>query len=133
MTQKETKVLLAVIKAAYPEFYRDATDFELEATAALWNDRLQGYAYSQCDTAIKQHIDENRFAPKIAEIIKRITDEATPKLASGVHHSEWERKSFEQSEAWYKNHTAKLHSEGKLTAVECKERGLTYQDYCAQF
>jgi len=73
-------MLMAVIKTAYPEFNRDLRGEEHEAAVSLWQNRLEPYTYAQCDAALKGHIDECKFAPKIAEIIERISS-----LPGGTH------------------------------------------------
>ena len=64
----DTIKLLAVIKAAYPEFNRDV---DHDAAIKIWHNSLRPYSYEACNYAIMRHIQECKFAPKIAEIIER--------------------------------------------------------------
>ena len=98
MTLQETVKLLAVIKAAYPEFGRDISD--AKATAMLWQSMIEPYSYDQCNAALKQHIQKCKFAPKISEIIEGILF-TMPALAagrgydlSGYMSTKWERRSM---------------------------------------
>jgi len=72
MTLRETKMGLAVIKAAYHEFCRDMDGDERDAVAKLWHDCLGKYSYETYGKAIKYHICNCKFAPKISEIIAEI-------------------------------------------------------------
>ena len=69
MTLRETKMGLAVIKAAYHEFCRDMDIEETDAVAKLWHDCLGRYNYELYSKAIKYHICNEKFAPRISEVI----------------------------------------------------------------
>jgi hypothetical protein len=70
MTLPETTMLMALIKAAYPEFYKDASDTDNNAAVAIWHKMLKRYDSETCTKALMSHIERNKYAPKISEIIE---------------------------------------------------------------
>ena len=92
MRKHETATLMAVIKTAYPEFNRGVDE---RVAIELWQTMLEPYSYQACNAAIKQHIQECKFAPKIAEIVERIKPNAQlakrgcvmPQIGSPGHES----------------------------------------------
>jgi hypothetical protein len=76
----ETIQLLALVKAAYPEFNRDV---DQDAVIKLWHGYLAPYGFEACGAAVMQHIQECKFAPKIAEVVQRIAGTETLMLPAG--------------------------------------------------
>ena len=72
MTREETQKILAVIRAAYPSFYKDSTKGDLAIAVNLWNDMLIDETYQNVAVAVKSIIATNKFAPSIAEIIEKV-------------------------------------------------------------
>ena len=87
MTLSELKKGMAVIKAAYPEFYKDINDEDLRVAVNLWHEMLKEYSYEVFGKAIRQHICESKFAPKISEIIEQI-ERINPKSRHGLPNRE---------------------------------------------
>ena len=75
MTREETQKILAVIRAAYPSFYKDNTKNDLVIAVNLWHDMLIDETYQDVAMAVKSIIATNKFAPSIAEVIDRINND----------------------------------------------------------
>lgn len=80
MTREETKKLLAVIKAAYPAFYKDCSGNDLLVAVGLWNELLADEEYYDAARAVKKIIAVNKFAPSIAEVLEEIGRDKTERL-----------------------------------------------------
>lgn len=52
MTKTEALKLVFSVKAAYPVYYRNVQDKELEAMADMWATVLKGYSFSECLEAV---------------------------------------------------------------------------------
>ena len=74
MTREETIKILAVLRGAYPAFYRDITKQEAEATIALWVSMFDEEPYELVGAAVKAFIsgDGKGFPPAIGQIKERI-------------------------------------------------------------
>ena len=90
MTVEQTISVLAVLKTAYPQFYRGLSEQELQDTVALWAEMFAGDSFEMVKAAVKAHIanDAKGFPPVIGQIkeaIRRISqpDEMTELEAWG--------------------------------------------------
>lgn len=70
MTRQETAKLLAILKAAYPAFYRDMSRSDMESVLALWQDFFADDPYPLCAAAVKALIasDEKGYPPTIGQV-----------------------------------------------------------------
>lgn len=70
MTRDETIDLLSVLKAAYPNFYRDMTRKDADHVVALWTDMFKDEPAELVALAVKAHIatDKKGFPPHIGAI-----------------------------------------------------------------
>lgn len=80
MTREETIKILAVLRGAYPAFYRDITKQEAEATIALWMSMFEEEPYELVGAAVKAFIagDSKGFPPAIGQIKERIRQITQP-------------------------------------------------------
>jgi len=77
MTRDETTAFLRKVGAGYPEFIdRILRQDKAKETIDLWHEHLEKYTLSTVEDALKNHIRESKFAPKICEIVGRIEYEA---------------------------------------------------------
>ena len=90
MTREETIKVLAVLRGAYPAFYRDISKQEAEATISLWSSMFDEEPYDLVGAAVKAFIssDSKGFPPAIGQIkdmISKITqpEEMTEQEAWG--------------------------------------------------
>ena len=131
MTLTETGELMALIAEEHPKFLETA---DPERRLKLWGETFRNVPFDAVELAVKRVLAENPYTPKLSDVVKSIRDASTPKLPPAKRPvTEWERKSLEWMIAWNDAHERELHSQGKLTAVECKNLGMTCADYCAQF
>ena len=70
MTHDETIDLLSVLKAAYPNFYRDMTRKDADHVISLWSEMFKDEPAALVALAVKQHIatDRKGFPPHIGAI-----------------------------------------------------------------
>lgn len=78
MTREETIKVLAVLKAAYPAFYRGMKADELNGIVNLWASQFEGDDYKTVGAAVQAHIatDTKGYPPHIGaikETIRKIT------------------------------------------------------------
>ena len=78
MNQKETIAVLAVLKTAYPQFYRGLSPQELQETVTLWSEMFAAEDFQVVKAAVKAHIatDTKGYPPHIGaikEAIRKIT------------------------------------------------------------
>lgn len=72
MTVEETAKILAVVKAAYPNMYRDLDKAALNGILRLWANHFSGVPYPVMQQAVQSAIGKCRFCPTIAEINEEI-------------------------------------------------------------
>lgn len=70
MTREETLAIMSVLKAAYPNFYKDMSRQEAEGIVALWTEMFRDEAAQMVALAVKAHIatDKKGFPPHIGAI-----------------------------------------------------------------
>lgn len=80
MNKKETLQLMAVLKGAYPQFYREMTETEYQSTVTLWQSMFADDNAGVVAMAVKAHIasDDKGFPPVIGQIKKRIAQITEP-------------------------------------------------------
>lgn len=74
MTYDETLAIMAVLKAAYPNFYRDMKRSEAEGIVGLWTEMFRDEPAEVVAVAVKAHIanDKKGFPPHIGAIKEAI-------------------------------------------------------------
>lgn len=80
MTREETIKILAVLRGAYPAFYRDITKQEAESTIALWSSMFDEEPFDLVGAAVKAFIagDSKGFPPSIGQVKERIRQITQP-------------------------------------------------------
>lgn len=73
MTKKEAVQLLAILKAAYPNFYKDMSAEEAQGTVSVWSMQFEELPAEIVLIALNKHIATNKFPPSIAEIKEKLT------------------------------------------------------------
>lgn len=79
MTRNDSKKLMAVITAAYRNFYKDISTIELEAQYDLWASIFADYEYSSVDNALMSYIatDKQGYPPvpgKIMDMMYKLNE-----------------------------------------------------------
>ena len=74
MTYDETLAIMGVLKAAYPNYYRDMKRSEAEGIVALWAEMFADYSAAEVALAVKAHIanDKKGYPPHIGAITESI-------------------------------------------------------------
>lgn len=68
MNKKETVQILAILKAAYPNFYKDMTAEEAQGTISVWALQFADLPADIVLMALNKAISTSKFPPTIAEI-----------------------------------------------------------------
>lgn len=94
MNQKETIAVLAVLKTAYPQFYRGLSPQELQETVTLWSEMFAAEDFQVVKAAVKAHIATDTKGYPAAH--RRPSKEAIPKdhpagrdVRGGRHGAMW--------------------------------------------
>lgn len=74
MDRAETLMVMAVLRGAYPNFYRGVSKSEAKDTVNLWLDIFGGYPYPLVSAAVRSFIevDEKGFPPVPGQIAAKI-------------------------------------------------------------
>lgn len=85
MTRDETLKIMAVLKATYPNFYKDMTRRDAEGVVALWTDMFSEDSYNAVAAAVKAFIasDSKGFPPVVGQVKQRVTELASAKTLPG--------------------------------------------------
>lgn len=81
MTKTEALKLVFTVKAAYPVYYRNVSQIELEAMADLWIAVLEDYSYEECFTAVTTYLRSGK--KEILQSPGQIVDEIEKLKAAG--------------------------------------------------
>lgn len=73
MTKGETAKILAVLKAAYPNFYKNLSAQDAEAVITVWTIQLRSIPADIVYMAVTKLIATNRFPPAIAEVKDKLS------------------------------------------------------------
>ena len=93
MNREETLAIMGVLKAAYPNYYKDMKRDEAEGIVALWTEMFKDDPATVVGLAVKAHIanDKKGFPPHIGAIKDAIVKLKTP-----------EELELSEMEAWIK-------------------------------
>lgn len=72
MNKIETAKILAVLKATYPNFYKDMNKQEINDTINIWSEMFKEEPYELISIVIKEVISTSEYPPTIATIKKKI-------------------------------------------------------------
>lgn len=72
MTKTETAQILAILKAAYPNSYKNLTAEDAAATVNVWTAQFANMPVSVVIVAVNKLISTNTFPPSIKEVKERI-------------------------------------------------------------
>ena len=72
MTRQETKDLMAILKAAYPNFYKDISKEEAKAAVDLWATIFSDTPVKLVIEAVKSLICTLKYPPTIADVKEKI-------------------------------------------------------------
>lgn len=77
MTREETKKILMIVSASYPNWHPQDMSF----TVDVWAMMLEDYTYNQIALALKAYIttNESGFAPSVGQVLGKLQEITTPK------------------------------------------------------
>lgn len=125
MTRDETLKIMAVLKATYPNFYKDMTRRDAEGVVALWADMFAENSYNTVAAAVREFIasDIKGYPPVVGQIKQRVAEIAsrTAALPSAV------QQVCDKKTAWMRDY---VHKERKLGRISryAREHGMTWQE-----
>lgn len=110
MTREETIKILAVLKAAYPNFYKTMTKEEAEGTVQLWASMFIEEDYRLVSEAVRAHIatDEKGFPPIIGQIKGKVRQITQPQEMTELEAWGYVQKAVKNSGYYAKEEFEKL-------------------------
>ena len=78
MTKAETSKIMAILRVAYPGYYRDTSDADAKAAINLWHTMLGNHPYNLVEAAIYSCIAASKWPPTVAEVNAEITQLTGP-------------------------------------------------------
>lgn len=72
MTVEESAKVLAILKAAYPNHYRDMTKEQATGTINVWASQFVNIPVFVIMLAVNKHISSNKFPPTVSEVKEKI-------------------------------------------------------------
>lgn len=72
MTREETLAVMSVLKAAYPDYYRDMRKNDADAIVNLWAEMFSDEPAQIVALAVKSLIATGKYNPKIADVKEKI-------------------------------------------------------------
>ena len=78
MTRENTIKILSILKASYPNFYKDMSKKDAETTVNLYTDMFGHNDSNLVATAIKELIQHQSYPPTIADIKNKIYELTNP-------------------------------------------------------
>ena len=120
MTRDETLKIMAVLKATYPNFYKDMTRRDAEGVVALWTDMFSEDSYNAVAAAVKAFIasDSKGFPPVVGQVKQRVTELASAKDLPGnvsrgsAAEASWMRPYIQRTAEKAKNSPSRIQREG---------------------
>lgn len=73
MTKKEAVQILAILKAAYPNFYKDMSADEAQGTVSVWSMQFANVSAEIVLMALNKAISTSKYPPTIAEVKEKFS------------------------------------------------------------
>ena len=125
MTRDETLKIMAVLKATYPNFYKDMTRRDAEGVVALWTDMFSEDSYNAVAAAVKAFIasDNKGFPPVVGQVKQRVTELASAKELPGNVS-----RGSEKEAAWMRRYINGDHGGLGHISRYAREHGTTWDE-----
>ena len=78
MTREDTIKILSILKASYPNFYKDMSKKDAETTVNLYTEMFEHNDSNLVATAIKELIQHQSYPPTVADIKNKIDELTQP-------------------------------------------------------
>ena len=120
MTRDETLKIMAVLKATYPNFYKDMTRRDAEGVVALWTDMFSEDSYNAVAAAVKAFIasDSKGFPPVVGQVKQRVTEFASAKALPGNVS-----RGSEKEAAWMRPYIQRIAEKAKNSPSRIQREG----------
>lgn len=128
MTRDETLKIMAVLKATYPNFYKDMTRRDAEGVVALWTDMFSEDSYNAVAAAVKAFIasDSKGFPPVVGQVKQHVTELARTKALPGNVS-----RGSEKEAAWMRRYINVDHGGLGRISRYAREHGITWDEATA--
>ena len=125
MTRDERLKIMAVLKATYPNFYKDMTRRDAEGVVALWTDMFSEDSYNAVAAAVKAFIasDSKGFPPVVGQVKQRVTELASAKVLPGNVSCGREKEA-----AWMRRYINADHGGLGRISRYAREHGITWDE-----
>ena len=91
MTRDETKALLAILKAAYPNFYKDMTTDDAKSIINLWATMFADDPAYIVTEAVKSLMCTLKYPPTIADVKEKIAAIMHPEMMTMTEMEAWQK------------------------------------------
>lgn len=125
MTRDETLKIMAVLKATYPNFYKDMTRRDAEGVVALWTDMFAEDSYNAVAAAVKAFIasDSKGFPPVVGQVKQRVMELANTKALPGSVS-----RGSEKEAAWVRRYVNADHGGLGHISRYAREHNVTWDE-----
>ena len=125
MTRGETLKIMAVLKATYPNVYKDMTRRDAEGVVALWTDMFSEDSYNAVAAAVKAFTasDNKGFPPVVGQVKQRVTELASAKALPGNVS-----RGSEKEAAWMRRYINVDHGGLGRISRYAREHGITWDE-----
>lgn len=97
MNRTDTVKMMAILKAAYPQYYKDTGKDELDVAVNLWCEIFADVDAALVRTAVIRVILNNKFPPTIADIVGKIRELTTKQEMSEMEAWGYIKKALKSS------------------------------------
>lgn len=128
--------IMAVLRGAYPQFYRDISRQEAEDTVNLWAEMFAGDSYPAVAAAVKALIADDRrgYPPHIGAVKKKLREVQRALLSGRDENLAWIRPYvLALADFVTEQEAAEIHAAGLLTWGEAERRGMEFWDWNREY
>lgn len=110
MTGKEVLKILAIIKVAYPNSFKNLTKADVQALTTLWERQFKDFSYDEVAMALDSIIasDTSDFMPSIGKIKEMIVKLKEPEMMTELEAWQLVKKALSRSGYYAKEEFDKL-------------------------
>ena len=123
MTKEGVELMMQVLEAQYPQFYKNAGRDQRVAALRLWHEMLEDYADEPVFAAVKSYIaaDTKGFPPVVGQIIGKLQELMHPAELSEMEAWSKVRRAISNSayHATFKKDFPKMLSSVKILIKFC--------------
>lgn len=136
MDRTEVLKIMAVLRGAYPQFYRDISRREAEDTVNLWAEMFSTDSYPEVAAAVKSLIegDKRGFPPHIGAVKAKLLEVKRALPAGEFDELAWMRPYvLALADSVTEQEAEEIHTEGLLTWGEAREAGNSFERWAQEY